>query len=49
MSFFFNESVGILNPTIWIGDLELREPITGLTDFITAIVCGVAFCYYLIN
>jgi len=41
MYYIFN--VNILNPTIWVGELEFREPITSLTDFLTALVCGVAF------
>ena len=28
----------ILNPTVFIGGLELREPVTTLTDFLVAIV-----------
>ena len=37
----------ILNPTIWVADFEIREPITTLTDFMTALTCG--FAYYLLN
>lgn len=33
----------ILNPTVWIGDFEFREPVTSLTDFGTATVCIVSF------
>ena len=36
----------ILNPTIWISDFEIREPVTTLTDFITALICG--FIFYLL-
>ena len=37
----------ILNPTIFIGDIEIREPITTLTDFLTALVSGVCFFMFL--
>lgn len=33
----------ILNPTIFIGTLELREPVTAFTDFMIAITCAIAF------
>lgn len=33
----------ILNPTVFIGTLELREPVTAVTDFMIAIACAVAF------
>jgi len=33
----------ILNPTIWIGDFEFREPVTSLTDAGTATVCLTSF------
>ena len=29
----------ILNPTLFLGNFEWREPVTTLTDFLTAIVC----------
>ena len=41
MSFFLD----VLNPTIFIGELEIREPITSLTDFLTACVSGVSFFF----
>lgn len=34
----------ILNPTLWIGNFEWREPITTLTDMLTAVVC--LFIYF---
>ena len=37
----------ILNPTVWVADFEIREPITTLTDFMTALTCG--FSYYLLK
>ena len=43
MSFFLD----VLNPTIFIGELEIREPITSLTDFLTACVSGVSFFLFL--
>ena len=33
----------ILNPTIFIGGLELREPVTTLTDFLVAIVALIGY------
>lgn len=36
----------ILNPTLWIGNFEWREPITTLTDLLTAIVCFYAFLQF---
>ena len=33
----------ILNPTIYIGNFEWREPITTLTDFLVAIIAGIGF------
>jgi hypothetical protein len=36
-------SNSILNPTVFIGAFELREPVTALTDFLIAITCGIAF------
>ena len=45
MSFFLD----VLNPTIFIGELEIREPITSLTDFLTACVSGVSFFFFLFH
>lgn len=42
LNFTANEDV-ILNPTLWIGSFEWREPITTLTDLLTAFVCFYAF------
>lgn len=36
----------ILNPTLWIGNFEWREPVTTLTDFLTAIVCLIIFIQF---
>ena len=36
----------ILNPTIYVGDFEWREPITTLTDFLVALVCWAAFYFF---
>lgn len=36
----------ILNPSLWIGNFEWREPVTTLTDFLTALVCFYAFYQY---
>lgn len=33
----------ILNPTVFIGGLELREPVTTLTDFLVAIVALIGY------
>lgn len=33
----------ILNPTIFLGSFEFREPVTTLTDFLTALVAWYAF------
>lgn len=33
----------ILNPTIYVGSFEWREPVTTLTDFLVAMVCWTAF------
>ena len=35
-------SDSIINPTVFIGSLELREPVTAITDFMIAITCGIA-------
>lgn len=32
----------ILNPTVWLGEFEWREPVTTLTDFLVALVCWFA-------
>ncbi|MFT5156281.1 MAG: hypothetical protein ACI9NN_000314 [Bacteroidia bacterium] len=32
----------ILNPTVFLGDFEWREPVTTLTDFLVALVCWFA-------
>ena len=36
----------ILNPTLWIGNFEWREPVTTLTDVLTATVCLFAFLQF---
>jgi hypothetical protein len=36
----------ILNPTLWIGNFEWREPVTTLTDLVTAFVCLYAFIQF---
>ncbi|MCB9262862.1 MAG: hypothetical protein H6607_10850 [Flavobacteriales bacterium] len=33
----------ILNPTVWVGSFEWREPVTTLTDFLVALVCWFAY------
>ena len=33
----------LLNPTLHLWGFEFREPVTSLTDFLTAVVCWVAF------
>lgn len=33
----------ILNPTVYLGSLEFREPVTTLTDFAVALLCLFAF------
>lgn len=40
------EFFSILNPTVFIGDFEWREPVTTLTDFLVAMVCWVAFFWF---
>lgn len=45
MLFVENEDP-ILNPTMWIGNFEWREPVTTLTDFLTALVCFYAFYHF---
>jgi hypothetical protein len=37
----------ILNPSIFIGDLEWQEPVTSATDFLVAIVCWTAFYLFI--
>lgn len=49
MSLFLEVSNDILNPTIFFGNFEFREPVTTLTDFITACVSGICFYLFLIN
>ena len=50
MSLFFDVSSDILNPTIYVGRFEIREPITTLTDFLTACVSGLSFIlFYFLN
>jgi len=36
----------ILNPTVFIGSFEFREPVTSLTDFMVGITCWIAVWYY---
>lgn len=36
----------ILNPTVFIGNFEWREPVTTLTDFLVAVVCWTAFYFF---
>lgn len=36
----------ILNPSIFFGSFELREPITSLTDFMVGITCWIAVWYF---
>ena len=37
----------ILNPTVFIGAFEWREPVTTLTDFLVAVVCWISvYAYY---
>ena len=50
MSLLFDVSSEILNPSIYIGKFEIREPITTLTDFLTACVSGLSFIlFYIFN
>ncbi|MFT5723001.1 MAG: hypothetical protein ACI9UJ_000424 [bacterium] len=35
--------LSILNPTVFVGEFEWREPVTTLTDFLVAVVCWTAF------
>ncbi|MCT4579886.1 MAG: hypothetical protein N4A35_00590 [Flavobacteriales bacterium] len=44
--FFVENEDPILNPTLWIGNFEWREPVTTLTDFLTALVCFYAFYHF---
>jgi len=44
-NFVTNENP-ILNPSLWIGNFEWREPITTLTDLLTASVCFYAFLQF---
>jgi hypothetical protein len=39
-------SESILNPSIFFGSFELREPVTSLTDFMVGITCWIAVWYY---
>lgn len=36
----------ILNPTVFVGSFEWREPVTTLTDLLVAIVCLTAFYFF---
>lgn len=40
------DSNPIINPTLWIGNFEWREPVTTLTDLLTAIVCFIVFLQF---
>ena len=44
-----NEVDSILNPTIFLGAFEFREPVTSLTDFLTALTCWFGFFYLVRN
>ncbi len=37
----------ILNPTVFLGSFEFREPVTTLTDFLVALVCWTAFYFFI--
>lgn len=47
MTFTLNPDDPILNPSLWIGSFELREPVTTLTDFLTAMVSLSVVIYFL--
>ncbi len=49
MSLLLDVSSEILNPTIFIGQFEIREPITTLTDFLTACVSGLSFFLFYVS
>mgnify|MGYP000976176356 CR=1 FL=1 len=36
----------ILNPTVFVGNFEWREPVTTLTDFLVAIVCWTGYYFF---
>ena len=36
----------ILNPTVFVGSFEWREPVTTLTDFLVAIVCWTGYYFF---
>lgn len=38
--------LSVLNPTVFIGNFEWREPVTTLTDFLVALVCWAAFYFF---
>jgi len=39
------EQASILNPTVFLGAFEWREPVTSITDFMIAITCIIGFIY----
>ncbi|MEQ9186920.1 MAG: hypothetical protein RLP15_04240 [Cryomorphaceae bacterium] len=43
------EQASILNPTVYLGSLEVREPVTSITDFMIAITCFIGFIYLIRN
>ena len=47
MRFTPNPDGPILNPSLWLGSFELREPVTSLTDFLTATVSACVVIYFL--
>lgn len=47
MKFTVNPDDRILNPSLWLGSFELREPVTTLTDFLVAITSACILIYYL--
>lgn len=49
MSFYHDVSLHILNPSVFIGNFEIREPVTSLTDFLTACVSGISFLLLFIS
>lgn len=47
MHFLPNPNDPILNPSLWLGSFELREPITTITDFMVSMASAIALLYFL--
>ncbi len=47
MRFTLNPNDPVLNPSLWLGSFELREPVTTLTDFLVAITSACILIYFI--